>query len=88
MADPTKILLAYLGANVRRGRERQGLTQEELAELADIDVRYVQRIERGTVNLRFASFVKLATALKVAPGLLLRRAPLQAPRVGRPPKKK
>lgn len=26
------------------------MTQEELAELAEIDRRYVQRIERGTAN--------------------------------------
>lgn len=88
MADPTDILLGYLGANVRRWRLRRHLTQDALAERAEIDVRYVQRVERGIVNLRFASFVKLATALEVPPGQLLRRAPLQAPRVGRPPKPK
>ena len=35
---------------LRRERTEQGMTQEELAELAEIDRRYVQRIERGTAN--------------------------------------
>ena len=60
------------------------MTQERLAELADIDVRYVQRIERGVVNLRFKSFVKLATALDVSPAALLRPASLKPAKVGRP----
>jgi transcriptional regulator with XRE-family HTH domain len=72
-ADPTSTLLGYLGANVRRWRARREMTQEELAELADIDVRYVQRIERGTVNLRFKSFAKLAVALQVKPGIHFKR---------------
>jgi transcriptional regulator with XRE-family HTH domain len=86
-ADPTSTLLAYLGANVRRLRARRALTQEALAELADIDVRYVQRIERGAVNLRFRSFAKLATALEVPPAALLRPAALKPIKVGRPRRK-
>lgn len=88
MADPTHCLLVSLGANVRRWRKRRGLTQEALAEKADLDVRYVQRVERGSVNLRFRSFAILATVLAVKPGLLLRESP-PAPAVpGRPRKRK
>jgi transcriptional regulator with XRE-family HTH domain len=39
-----------LGRNVSRLRLLNGLTQEKLAELVEIDRRYVQRIERGTAN--------------------------------------
>jgi len=38
------------GRNVCRLRQLAKMTQEELAEHADIDRRYVQRIEAGTAN--------------------------------------
>jgi len=39
-----------LGRNVCRLRLKSEMTQEELAEHANIDRRYVQRIEAGTAN--------------------------------------
>jgi transcriptional regulator with XRE-family HTH domain len=41
---------AILGKNVNRLRTQRGLTQDDLAGLAEIDRRYVQRIEAGTAN--------------------------------------
>jgi transcriptional regulator with XRE-family HTH domain len=38
------------GENAHRLRLKAGLTQEQLAERAGIDRRYVQRIEAGTAN--------------------------------------
>ena len=38
------------GLQVSRLRQTREMTQEELAELAQLDRRYVQRIERGTAN--------------------------------------
>ena len=35
---------------MNRLRQLHGMTQETLAEKAEIDRRYVQRIERGTAN--------------------------------------
>lgn len=35
---------------MNRLRQLQGMTQETLAEKADIDRRYVQRIEKGAAN--------------------------------------
>ena len=43
-------LRVTLGLNVSRLRQAHEMTQEKLAELAEIDRRYVQRIERGTAN--------------------------------------
>ena len=37
--------LARFGANVRRERTRQKITQEKLAEMADLNIRTVQKIE-------------------------------------------
>jgi ribosome-binding protein aMBF1 (putative translation factor) len=79
-------VLTYIGANVRRRRLRVGLTQEALAEAADLDVRFLQRVERGETNIGVAAVVALADALGVAPGLLFRKAELPAAKPGRPRK--
>jgi len=39
-----------LGRNVCRLRQQREITQDQLAERAEIDRRYVQRIEAGTAN--------------------------------------
>jgi transcriptional regulator with XRE-family HTH domain len=76
----------YIGANVSRARARAGLTQEKLAEAAEVDLRFLQRVERGRTNLSVAVLVALADALGVAPGSLLRKAALSKARRGRPPR--
>ncbi|NUQ73895.1 MAG: helix-turn-helix transcriptional regulator [Polyangiaceae bacterium] len=78
--------LKYIGANVRRRRLRLGLTQEALAEAANLDVRFLQRVERGTTNVGVAAVVALADVLEVAPGLLFRKATLPEAKPGRPRK--
>lgn len=80
--------LAYIGANVCRCRGRLDLTQEELAERTGFDARFVQRIERGRVNLSIESLVRLADALHVKPGHLLRSTKIPVARQGRPPKRR
>ena len=79
--------LRYIGANVRRWRVRRGLTQELLSEASELDTRFLRRVERGTVNLRFDTIVRLADALGVQPGALLRQVKLVEPKAGRPRKR-
>lgn len=81
-------VLRYIGANVRRLRLARGLTQEQLAELAELDLRFLQRIERGQTNVGVAVIVALANALDVLPGMLFRKATLPAVKPGRPRKSK
>jgi transcriptional regulator with XRE-family HTH domain len=78
--------LRFIAANTRKWRLRRGLTQEGLAEIADLDLRFIQRIERGTTNLSISVLVALAEALDVAPTALFREAKLTPPRPGRPRK--
>lgn len=57
--DPRKIL----GAAIKRRRLRLGLTQEQLAEAADLHWTYVSGIERGIRNVSILNLLQIATAL-------------------------
>ncbi|BDG08219.1 helix-turn-helix domain-containing protein [Anaeromyxobacter paludicola] len=81
---PVLTYLQFIGSNVQRLRARKGLTQEKMAEAADLDVRFLRRVERGSVMLRFDTFVRLAVALDVEPGVLLRRVKVAPAKPGRP----
>ena len=87
VAARAKVYLRFVGANVRRLRVKRGLTQQELEEASGLDVRFIRRVERATVNLRFDTFVRLAEALKVEPGALLKQAKLNPSPSGRPPRR-
>jgi transcriptional regulator with XRE-family HTH domain len=58
-----------VGVNIRRLREAQGLTQEQLAGEADIAMRHLGRIERGEGNPTVEVLGKLAAVLGVKPGM-------------------
>jgi transcriptional regulator with XRE-family HTH domain len=53
----------------------RGLSQEKLAELADLHRNYVGGIERGERNVALINIVRLARALSVRPSRLLERIP-------------
>jgi transcriptional regulator with XRE-family HTH domain len=82
-----KEILRFIGANVRRLRMRQALSQEAFAERAGIAPRYLQDVEIGAVNLSVGVLVDLAAALGVEPRDLLRAATLPPAQVGRPRKR-
>jgi transcriptional regulator with XRE-family HTH domain len=52
------------GANVRRERDARNLTQERLAELADLHLRSLQKIEAGEINLLLTTVLRIKRALK------------------------
>jgi transcriptional regulator with XRE-family HTH domain len=56
---------AVLGKNVRRIRQQKGLTQEQLAFEAEIDLTYVGGIERGKRNPSLLVMARIANALSV-----------------------
>ena len=55
--------LKGFGANVRRVRAAKGLTQEKLAELVDINIRTVQKIEAGQINVLVTTAMRIQKAL-------------------------
>jgi transcriptional regulator with XRE-family HTH domain len=56
-------LLKSFGANVRRIRSAQRMTQERLAELADLDVRHIRRLEAAERNAWVTTVVRIQEAL-------------------------
>ena len=54
-----------VGKNVRRLRQQKGLTQEELAFEAEIDLTYMGGIERGKRNPSLLVMARIAEALSV-----------------------
>jgi ribosome-binding protein aMBF1 (putative translation factor) len=61
-----------MAINVRRTRHAGNMTQEELADRAGLSSRYLGSIERAEVSATIAVLEKLAKALGVDPGELLR----------------
>jgi transcriptional regulator with XRE-family HTH domain len=67
MEDVRKIV----GKNVRLARQAIGLSQEALADKAEIDRTYVSGVERGVRNPTVTIVAKFAAALDTTPALLL-----------------
>lgn len=56
--------LKALGANIRRERMCQEMTQERLAELVELNIRTVQKIEAGDVNILVTTAIRFQQVLK------------------------
>ena len=62
--------LNNLGVNIRKIRQTIGMTQEQLAEKADISVNFMSLIENGR-NMSAETLVKIANALEISVDNLL-----------------
>lgn len=65
MAKPRALTpwLKRVGDNIRRERIARGMTQQQLAEFADLNIRNVQRIEAGELDLLLTTTVRIRKAL-------------------------
>jgi transcriptional regulator with XRE-family HTH domain len=63
--------VVYIGQQLKNARTRRLLTQEELAEKADVSAATVVNIERDNQEPQFRTIRKLAKALDVDPTELL-----------------
>ena len=64
-------VLRSVGGTIRRLRRQQGLSQEALAERADLVQHYVSRIETGDAEPGLLVLLRLCRALRVSPSELL-----------------
>ena len=58
-------LLKKFGLNVKIARLKKGLTQEQLAELMNIPLTYIARIETGKINMSLGKILELANTLNI-----------------------
>lgn len=65
--------LRSLGASLRRERMARGITQEQLAERADLNIRTLQKIEAGQTN------ILVTTAARLRKGIGCRWTDLMGP---------
>lgn len=65
-------VLSSFGRSVARHRRAKELSQEALAEKADLDRTYLSDIERGVRNPGIRNVVLIAKALGVSPSDLLK----------------
>ncbi len=63
--------LLQFGERVKKVRLERGLSQEDLAEQAELHRNYVSQIECGRRNLSLLNILKLARALKVPASKLI-----------------
>ena len=59
--------LLQFGQRVRATRHAQKISQEELADLCELDRSYIGGVERGERNVSLLNIVKIAQALKISP---------------------
>ena len=59
--------------NLKRERQKRGLSQEALADLTGLHRTYVGSVERGERNISLDNIGRLARALGLEPADLLRR---------------
>lgn len=58
-------LLRHVGEILRQHRRKCGLTQEQVAELAEINVTYRSDVERGKRNVSLINLARLAKAFGI-----------------------
>ncbi len=65
---------ARFAGEIKKLRKKNGYTQQELAARADLEYKYIQRIEgKNPPNLRLETAEKLAKALSSKLSIIIRR---------------
>lgn len=59
--------LKEIGSNLRRERSAKNISQQELAEKADLHITSVQRIEKGAFNTTILTMGRIIEALQCNP---------------------
>ncbi len=62
--------LKLIGENIRKSRVKKGISQDEAAWQAGISLRTYADIERGAVNARIVSVLKICDVLELTPDMI------------------
>ncbi len=60
-----KTILVKFGKKIREVRTKRGLSQEALADIANVHRTYIGMVERAEKNITLLNIQKLAKALKI-----------------------
>lgn len=60
-----------ISKNVKKYRCRKGMTQAQLAEIADISTIHMSHIETGSVSMSLDCLLKICDVLEISPNHLL-----------------
>ena len=55
--------MKFFGGNLRRARVKRSMSQEVLSGMADLNIRSLQRMEAGEINILITTFVRLQHVL-------------------------
>jgi transcriptional regulator with XRE-family HTH domain len=55
------------GTRLRELRKQKGMSQEQLAFAADVELSQISRIERGVINTSLSQIFQIARALNIHP---------------------
>ena len=64
-------IIIRFGKRIREERTKRDLSQEQLAELANVHRTYIGMIERGEKNITLTTIERIAKALKIPVSELL-----------------
>ena len=71
MNDNYENLLIALGSRIKKQRLKKRLTQSELSALIDCEIKSIQRIEKGKMNMSLKILISLSEVLDIPPAILL-----------------
>ena len=71
-------------SEIRRKREKLGLSLRTAGRLADINFNHLSKVERGLASLSVSSMLRLAAILEVTPEWLAKRLQAIEQQRGRP----
>lgn len=63
--------LLELGNKIRLERMKRDISQEKLAELANVSIRTISDIERGLTDIRYTNLLQIAEAFELTLSQLL-----------------
>ena len=66
MSEHDKLFFQELGRQIRQQRELLNLTRESLAEQMGIDTVHVWKLEKGKVNMKLTTFLRLSGTLSIS----------------------
>ena len=62
---------SIIGVRLKQARLNKKITQEKLAEIIDVSVTYISRIERGSTNINLKRLSQICDILDVSEGEIL-----------------